>query len=238
MIGYVHNGVMGHGGVERTLKKLETLQQIRPNMRLDVETYIRDCACCQKMTQIKIPINAYKYTTSTFRPMECIKGSYRDEGYVLNFIDTFTRWVELYPVLEATAEQAAKCLLQHFGRYGSPTYIRSDKGSHFANSVIDKFLTATGILHNLTLQYSSQENAIVERNNKEINRHLHALTFHKNTVDDYQLSLRFVQRILNSSYNSGTKINQADLPFGNAIGPSGKIFNSIRQQETNKLTLT
>jgi hypothetical protein len=82
-------------------------------------------ACCQKMSQIKIPINAYKYTTSTYRPMECINidfiGPYPDNGYVLNFIDTFTRWVELYPVPEATAEYAAKCLLQHFGRYGSPT---------------------------------------------------------------------------------------------------------------------
>jgi hypothetical protein len=112
---------------------------------------------------------------------------------VINFIDTFIRWVELYPVPEATAEQAANCLLQHFGRYGSPTTIRSDKGSHFANAVIEKFLAATSTLHNLTLQYSSQENAIVERNDKEINRHLRALTFDKNTIDDYQLSLPFVQ---------------------------------------------
>jgi hypothetical protein len=139
---------------------------------------------------------------------------------------------------EATAEYAAKCLQQHFGRYGSPTYIRSDKGSHFANSVIDKFLTATSTLHNLTLQYSSQENAIAERNNKEINGHLRALTFDKSTVDYNQLSLPFVQRIPYSSYNSRTKISPADLLFGNAIDLSGGIFNSIKQQETNNLRLT
>ena len=242
MIGHVHNAATGHGGVERTLRKLEQLDQIWPNMKLDVQTYIRECACCQKMSQIKIPINAYKYTTSTYRPMECINidfiGPYPDKGYVLNFIDTFTRWVELYAVPEATAEQAAKCLLQHFGRFGSPTTIRSDKGSHFANAVIEHFLAATSTLQNLTLQYSSQENAIVERNNKEINRHLRALTFDTNTIDDYQLSLPFVQRILNSSYNSRTKISPADLLFGNAIDLSGGIFNSIKQQEKNTLTLT
>jgi RNase H-like domain found in reverse transcriptase len=44
MIGYVHNGVMGHGSVERTLIKLETLKQVWPYMRLDFKTYIRDCA--------------------------------------------------------------------------------------------------------------------------------------------------------------------------------------------------
>jgi Integrase core domain len=211
-------------------------------MRLDVKYYISECACCQKISQTKIPINAYKYTTSTYRPMECIKidfiGPYLDKGYVLNFIGTFTRWIELYPVREATAERAANCILQHFGRYGSPTKIRSDKGSHFANAVIEKFLVATSTLHILTLQYSPQENSVVERNNKEINRHLRALTFDKNIIDDYQSSLPFVQRLLNSSYNSRTKISPADLLFGNAIELSGGIFNSTKQQEKTNLTLT
>ena len=49
--------------------------------------------------------------------------------------------------------------------------IRSDRESHFANDLIKKFLELTGTPHNLTLAYSSQENAIVERVNKEVNRH-------------------------------------------------------------------
>jgi hypothetical protein len=51
-------------------------------------------------------------------------------------------------------------------------------------TLIEQFLKATGTLQNLTLAYSSQENAIVERYNKEINRHLRASTFDKNTVND------------------------------------------------------
>ena len=236
----VHNSMVGHGGVERTLRKLQDLKQIWKNMRLDVKTYIRECPCCQKMSQVKIPITAYKYTTSTYRPMECLNidfiGPYPDKGYVLNIIDTFTRWVELYAVPEATAEQACKCLLIHFGRFGSPTVIRSDKGSHFANSLIEKFLRATGTLQNLTLAYSSQENAIVERNNKEINRHLRALTFDTNTIDDYQQLLPFVQRIMNSSYNERTKISPADLLFGKSIDLSGGIYNSINPHISNNET--
>ena len=99
-IGLVHNAMVGHGGVERTLQKLKNLNLIWKNMRLDVKTYLRECPCCQKMSQIKIPINAYKYITSTYRPMECLNidfiGPYPDKGYVLNKVDTFTRWVELY----------------------------------------------------------------------------------------------------------------------------------------------
>ena len=57
-IGTVHNAMVGHGGVERTLHKLKKVNLIWKNMRLDVKQYIRECPCCQKMSQIKIPINA------------------------------------------------------------------------------------------------------------------------------------------------------------------------------------
>ena len=113
-------------------------------------------------------------------------GPYPDKGYILVIICTFTRWVELYPVSEATAKAACTALLKHFGRYGAPTGIRSDNGSHFVNTVIQQFLTAVGTQHNLTLAYSSEENALVERCNKEVNRHIRAFTFDKATTDDYQ----------------------------------------------------
>ena len=43
--------------------------------------------------------------------------------------------------------------------------------------IIREFLLLVGVKHCLTLAYSKEENALVERYNKEINRHLHALTF-------------------------------------------------------------
>jgi Integrase zinc binding domain len=52
----VHNAMVGHGGVERTLRKLQDLKLTWKNMRLDVKTYIRECPCCQKMSQIKMEI--------------------------------------------------------------------------------------------------------------------------------------------------------------------------------------
>jgi hypothetical protein len=39
-------------------------------MRLDVKTFIRECPCCQKMSQIEVPIEAYKYENNRlFYPM-------------------------------------------------------------------------------------------------------------------------------------------------------------------------
>ena len=49
------------------------------------------------------------------------------------------------------------------------------------NHIIKDFLAAVGTGHNQTLAYSKEQNSIVERINKEINRHLRAFTF--DTID-------------------------------------------------------
>ena len=69
--------------------------------------------------------------------------------------------------------------------------------------MIKEFLALAGIEQCLTLAYSKEENAIVERFNKEINRHLRALTFDNISLGDYRTSLPFVQRILNSNNYEG-----------------------------------
>jgi hypothetical protein len=91
-----------------------------------------------------------------------------------------------------------------FGRFGSPAHLTSDRGSYFIANVIEEFLRHVGTQYILTLSYSKEENAIVEQTNKEVNRHLRALTFDKNTVNDYRLYVPIVQRNLNSSYNERT----------------------------------
>jgi transposase InsO family protein len=125
--------------------------------------------------------------------MECLNiefvGPYPDKDYVFIAIDTFTRWVELWHSTKATVKSAAEYLLQYFGRFGAPTQLRSDRESHFVNSIIKEFLPLVGTQHRLMLAYSSQQNAIVERVNKEINRHIRSLTFETSSVDNYKSTL-------------------------------------------------
>ena len=78
-------------------------------------------------------------------------------------VDTFTRWLELYHTTDVTALSAAECLLKHFGRFGAPHQLRSDNGPHFIAEIIREFPLLVGVKHCLTLAYSKEENAIVER---------------------------------------------------------------------------
>ena len=193
------------------------------------------------MSMLKTPIHAHGFTTSTYTPMECLNidfiGPYPDEGYILVVVCTFTRWVELYATPDATAVSAARCLLEHFGRFGAPRQIRSDNGPHFIAEVIREFLAFVGVEHCLTLAYSKEENAIVERFNKEINRHLRALTFDTNDLDNYKMALPFVQRILNSNYSDRLKISSSQLLFGNMLNLDRGLFLPVSER-SNKQPLS
>ena len=52
-------------------------------------------------------------------------------------LDRTRTWTSLqdYATFDATALSAANCLLQHFGRFGSPHQLRSDNGPHFIADV-------------------------------------------------------------------------------------------------------
>ena len=130
----------------------------------------------------------------------------------------------MYHTTDATALSAAECLLKHFGRFGAPHQLLSDNGPHFIADVIREFLHLIGVSHTLTLAYSKQENAIVERYNKKINRHLRALTFENLSLTDYKKSLPFVQRILNSNHNDRLKISASQMLFGNMLNLDKGIF--------------
>jgi hypothetical protein len=216
-----HNAIVGHSGVDRTLTRLFSLQQVWKNMKQHVRTFIQNCACCQKMSAKDPKIHASHFATSNYAIFDTLNidfvGPFPDKGYILVMIDTFSRWTEMFWCPDDTAKSAAEGLLVHFGRFGSPNMIRSDRGSHFANELIRDFLVLTGTPHNLTLAYSSQENAIVERVNKEVNRHLRALVFDKQTLDGYPKSIPFVQRIINSNVNVRTGFSPAQILFGNKL---------------------
>ena len=235
-----HNAFVGHGGSERTLTKLFSLGHIWQYMRQHVRMFIASCPCCQKMSMIKIPVEVQHYVTSADRPFDVVNidfvGPFPDESYILVIIDTFSKWIELFYCIDATAKSACEALLQHFGRFGSPNMIRSDKGSHFANDLIKEFLVLTGTPHNLTLSYSKQENAIVERANREVNRHLRALTFQTNDINNYKNSLPFIQRIINSSVHDATGVAPASMLFGNQVNLDRGILTPFPLLKSTKST--
>jgi hypothetical protein len=122
---------------------VKLVDPLTPKLRIHIKQFIAMCPCCQKMSMIKVPIYSHPFTTSRYYPMERLSidfiGPYPDKGYGLTIIDSFTRWVDLYYSPTATGKSVAEYLLQYFGRFGAPTQLLSDRGSHFVNGVIKEF---------------------------------------------------------------------------------------------------
>ena len=70
-IGMLHNTVVGHYGLKRTLTSFKDLVDTWEYQRQHVRYFIDRYPCCQKMNILKIPIHAHGFTTSTYTPMEC-----------------------------------------------------------------------------------------------------------------------------------------------------------------------
>ena len=100
-------------------------------------------------------------------------------------IDTFTRWIELYPITDFTEEVAALKILEHFGRYGPPTEILTDRGAQFVNKLVKILCGTYGTKFSKTpIAHSHESNAKVQNANKQIFKSLRAFIYEKRVMND------------------------------------------------------
>ena len=245
MISSVHNTVVGHHKVERTIAKLKTQNLQWPQMRDHVRKFIDNCVCCQKMNYLRIPIHTHPFTLGTHRPMEVfhmdtLYMGIQDDNkaqYLLVLIDSCSRWIELYPITDLLAETAAEKIAEHIGRFGHPAQILSDNGSQFVNKLFEDLYALTGIHRLNTTPDSSEENGIVERANKEILRHVRSILFDKSIHKQWTKVIPMVQRILNSQKSTVTGCTPADLVLINANNLERYIYmNPISNSNDNNLS--
>jgi hypothetical protein len=227
LLGAVHNSTAGHNGLEKTLEKLKAFgTDLGSNVREHAKKFISECPICQKLDYRNVKNHTEPYTTASMEPINF------GNTYILMIIDCFSRFIELYAVPDTTALHAARCVLNHLGRYGAPRRIRIDNGSQFVNTMVDELMEMVGSEHQLTLVYSSEENAIVERANKEVMRYIWAILLDKRVIGEWSTYLPMVQRIMNASVHSALQMSPAQIIFGNSITLNRGIF---REQKPRKV---
>jgi hypothetical protein len=231
----VHNAERGHFGRDKTLENLkkELPKDYKwPHMRSHVKSYIDHCPHCQK-SKAAIPVAANKpFTTSTYHPMERVSvdavGPFPTDqdgnAHIVVMIDNFTRFVELFAVPTLEMEDYARCLMQFTGRYGAPRVLLSDKGTQFCNSLIQYMLTHMGSIHLRTTAASKEENATVERVNRDVGDHIRAIVNEKRVQKNWSLLLPLVQRILNVTVKDSLGVSPAQLVFGNTMNLDRGLF--------------
>ena len=231
-----HGGLCGHGGVERTLRLMKDrvpASEHWPNMRRDIRQYIHTCPACQFMQPSKMLIaTTAPYNMSVHSPMDRINidtiGPLPEDAdgnkYIIVIIDVFSRYAEMYATKDATAITAAKCMVHWIGHYGIPGELLTDNGKQYTADVIEQLCELLQLDHLTIMPYSHQENAIVERANKEVNRILRAIVFDLRVKKDWSLYLPLVGRVMNSMKHSSIGCAPADILFGKSVDLNRGLF--------------
>ena len=89
--------------------------------------------------------------------------------YILVAVDYVFKWVEAIPTKTNDHLEVPRVITRCiFARYGCPTAIISDGGSHFNNSHFWVLLKKYGVHHRITTPYHPQANGQVEVSNREV----------------------------------------------------------------------
>jgi len=123
-------------------------------------------------------------------------------------------------------------------RFQVPNHIVTDNGPEFMNAIIDQLYELSGIARLKTIPYSSQENGLVERLNREVNRHAEAFCVKGDNKKRWSNYLPFIRRIINGSTHSALGTSPASIIYGDRIDLDWVFApREFREEEINGMTL-
>ena len=181
-----HDSLLGsHFATERTYQAIR-LRYFWIGMYSDIAEYVKTCIACQKakrvihpqrpeLTPLPIAPNGLfsRWHTDILGPFTPSKEGYR---YVLLFVCSYSKWVEIIPLKEASAATIAHHLYETIiCRYGAPDQLLSDRGQNFMSKVVTEVCKIFQITRLHTSSYHPQTNACAERTNATIGQSIRAL---------------------------------------------------------------
>ncbi|XP_064468597.1 uncharacterized protein LOC135381006 [Ornithodoros turicata] len=131
--------------------------------------------------------------------------------YLFTCVDRFTRWAEVVPIPDATADTVGRAFL--FGwvaRFGCPGIVTTDRGRQFTSRSFGALLSAIGAKHSKTTAYHPSANGMVERLHRQLKAAICARRNSANWVDH----LPWVLLGIRSSLKQDLQCSPSDLVFG------------------------
>ena len=173
----MHDNILsGHLGVKRTY--LKTYQHCYwYQLKETVKDYIARCSICSKNKRQGKRARPPPSTIPVGNPMDCIATdlfgplpkSEKGNRYILLLMDLFSKWTEILPVPDATAETCAKVILNEFiARFGCPLAIHSDQGRNYESELFQELCKILEIRKTRTSPRHPQGNGSVERFNQTL----------------------------------------------------------------------
>ena len=95
------------------------------------------------------------------------------------------------------------------------------------NQTLIHLTTISDIRHHLSIPYSKEENGIVERANKEVNRHIRNILADTNCIHEWPQMLCMIEKLLNSSIKQPLGVSPNTILFGDSIPTEHTLLAEI-----------
>ena len=142
---------LSHPGIRAT-QKLIKAKFVWPNISRDCRRWTQTCIHCQraKVHQHSVtPLATFTPPSARFDSIHIdLVGPLppsRGQIYLLTCIDRFTRWPEVIPLTDITAESVAAAFLQGWiSRFGVPSTVTTDRGAQFESALWSNLMQILG----------------------------------------------------------------------------------------------
>ena len=230
----MHDSVLsGHLGCKKTKAKI--IQRFYwYSLRDDIKLHIQKCDVCaadKKPTKVpKAPLGHL----NAGAPGDCVATDYlgplpvtgRGNRYILLLTDHFTKYVEIIPVPDMTAEICAQKILNEFiSRWGCPLSDYSDQGRTYESQVFKQLCRMLEIRKTRTSPRHPQGNGQSERFNRTLLRMVKAYLCGEQR--DWDLHLGCLAGAYRATPNESTKLSPNLLTIGREVRlPAELVFSS------------
>ncbi|GFX77634.1 hypothetical protein TNCV_4223931 [Trichonephila clavipes] len=230
-----------HPGISASID-LIAKRFVWPGMRKDIKIMVRSCVKCQraKVTwHTKSPIGTFALPDARFAhihldfigPLPPSNGN----QFCMTIIDRFTRWPEVIPTPDMTAETTARVLMHGWiSRFGCPTTITTDRGTNFESNLFRELTRMLGCNRIHSTSYHPQANGIIER----LHRHLKGALKAHNHIQWTEL-LSIVLLGMRSALKDDINATCAQLVYGTTLRlPSDLVTSDSINQTANSTYVT
>lgn len=238
----------GHFGYKKVYSAIQA-KYYWPRMFQQIYDYVKSCDRCQRTKRDAHP------NTTPLNPLPVAKVFERlhvdligplpkttaGHEYILVCVDSFSRWVEAFPLLDQTASTIARVLHDEiFCRFGSPISIVSDRGRNFLSKLCSAVCEIYKVSRHMTASYNPRANGCVERQNATIAQILRA--YINKDQNNWHLLLPTVLMSIRSAPNTETSGyspfkmmfgNEMRLPFDTTLVPKETLGPEARIHVTN-----
>ena len=210
----------GHYHDKAVLDRLKR-QYYWPSMTTDVQSYCKSCVSCHSAkTNRRTQPAKLGVTPPSYGPWETVHTDLvgplpeTNEGFrwILLIVCAFTKFVELIPLKDTTAETVAQALVGTFFRMGLPFHLVSDNGPQYRAKLLAEINRLLGVRHIFISAYHSQANSNVERMCGVVKSMI--TTSLNRTQREWHVFLGASQYAVNSTIQASNKWSPAFLMFG------------------------